>query len=924
MSAITLHQNTDTFLLGGNQPGAPLLNLTKQLNRIGDSMETQNMNILLIAPQEEDYIMMRQLLAEIAGLTPFTGWVYYLEWAGQYDTAKNMIEHNRYDIYLLDATFQHETAEPSMAVAGPSLLQQIKTEVPIILLVDQPESLTFTQIEAADILVKSQLNRPLLERTLHYALERKTRARLEKAQDTLKRWFTNRNSYLTKINQKLRDEMEVRQHAEQDLRESEERYRTLVGNIQDGVVMVQEAKVEFANEAFARMIGYQVKDIIGMKFLSLIAPDDLELIASRYGHLQVKPGVPKEYEFHLLHRDQSTKVMVNINVGAFTYRGKTASIATVKDITVRKFTEEQLRKLSRVVHQSPISIMITDTNGNIEYVNPMFTQTTGYALKEIIGENPRILKSGEHPTEYYEQLWATIASGGTWRGELQNRKKTGQLYWEFATISPISNKSGRATHYLAILEDITERKRVLAELRRHRHHLQELVDERTAELTQVNEKLQQEVEERSRMAEMNRQGRERLRLQYNGIPVPTYTWQRVGRDFVLIDYNDVAAKAPGKIIDFMGKKASEMFADKPDILEDFKQCFLTKKTLRRDAPYQLLTTQEKRHFITSYIFVPPNVVMVHMEDVTHYKETERQLQECRAQLEKLTAARMTEVVSANEKLQVQIDDWREKEQESADTQQIEFKLTDGLVGTWDWNVDTGEMVFSAEWAEMLGYTPEEVKQNIRSWAGLMHLNDIAKVMDNLNSHFAGEIPFYESEHRLKTKSGQWKWILGQGKVVDRDKNGRVLRMTGVHRDISARKMAEEALRRSNAWFQSLIETISDWVWEIDKDMVYTYVSPKVLDILGYTEAEVIGKTMFDFMDPDEGKHFKAVLTRRMVSRKPLIALDNNHRHKNGDLVVLETNGMPFYDEDGLYCGYRGAHQDISGRNNAKGERERAK
>ena len=137
----------------------------------------------------------------------------------------------------------------------------------------------------------------------------------------------------------------------------------------------------------------------------------------------------------------------------------TLLMETVWQISERKRAEGELRKLSRAVEQSPASIVITDPSGAIEYVNPKFVQLTGYSLEEAKGQNPRILKSGEKPSEEYKQLWDLITSGNEWRGEFHNKKKNGELYWEFAVISPIRDEQGTTTHYLAVKEDITERKR---------------------------------------------------------------------------------------------------------------------------------------------------------------------------------------------------------------------------------------------------------------------------------------------------------------------------------------------------------------------------------------------------------------------------------------------------------------------------------
>ena len=119
---------------------------------------------------------------------------------------------------------------------------------------------------------------------------------------------------------------------------------------------------------------------------------------------------------------------------------------------------ERLRQLSRAVEHSPATIVITDTQGCIVYANPKFTELTGYALSEALGQNPRILRHPETPAALYRELWAALTTGHTWRGEFHNLKKNGEAYWEFASISPLTDPQGRVTHYIAVKEDITERK----------------------------------------------------------------------------------------------------------------------------------------------------------------------------------------------------------------------------------------------------------------------------------------------------------------------------------------------------------------------------------------------------------------------------------------------------------------------------------
>ena len=146
--------------------------------------------------------------------------------------------------------------------------------------------------------------------------------------------------------------------------------------------------------------------------------------------------------------------------------------------------------LSQAVEQSPVSIMITDTLGNILFVNPNFTKVTGYEPDDVMNRNPRLLQSGNTSPTEYEQIWATVLSGNVWRGELYNRKKNGEFFWESVSLSPIQDENGVTSSYLAVKEDITERKRAEEELCKLNEELEQRVKQRTAELEEKNVELQ--------------------------------------------------------------------------------------------------------------------------------------------------------------------------------------------------------------------------------------------------------------------------------------------------------------------------------------------------------------------------------------------------------------------------------------------------
>ncbi len=188
-------------------------------------------------------------------------------------------------------------------------------------------------------------------------------------------------------------------------------------------------------------------------------PDDLDRITKwlndclASGKDKLKPN-----EYRLIRKDG--KVIFVHTEGNITYEnGKAVSVfGMCQDISERVQAEKELAKLYAAVTQSPIEIAITDTKGNLQYVNPKFIEITGYSIDEAIGQNPSILKSGEQPDEMYKELWETISSGKTWRGEFHNKKKNSELFWEMASISPLFDEQGKIVNYIKVAEDITERK----------------------------------------------------------------------------------------------------------------------------------------------------------------------------------------------------------------------------------------------------------------------------------------------------------------------------------------------------------------------------------------------------------------------------------------------------------------------------------
>jgi PAS domain S-box-containing protein len=243
------------------------------------------------------------------------------------------------------------------------------------------------------------------------------------------------------------------------------------------------------------------------------------------------------------------------------------------------------------------------------------------------------------------------------------------------------------------------------------------------------------------------------------------------------------------------------------------------------------------------------------------------------------------------------------------------------VGHWDRDLSTGKVRWSDETYRIYGLTPREEDMDMPSFLQVIHPEDRARVDKALGDAIDGVRP-YETVFRVVRPDGSIRWVHGKGEVTFTS-DGRPERIFGTVLDITERKQAEEALRQSEERFRSLVETTSDWVWEMDKDALYTYASPKITDLLGYDPEEVIGKSPFDLMPGDEAERVGALFSEIADSRRPFAGIDNVSLHKDGRRITLETSGVPILDNKGRLSGYRGIDRDISERKRAEQELQEA-
>jgi PAS domain S-box-containing protein len=236
-----------------------------------------------------------------------------------------------------------------------------------------------------------------------------------------------------------------------------------LNSIHEAAFMIDEkARIQYVNDEACRLLGYTRNELFTMDpqdINPLLSP---QCLAGYWNDLKTRGALT--YEGDIKTKD-GRLLPVEINANYLEYLGKSYNLDLVRDITERKQAEQSIRKLSQAVEQSPVSIVITNIEGKIEFVNAKFTQTTGYSFADVLGRTHSVLQSEETSVGEYHRLWETISSGGIWQGEIKNRKKNGELFWERATISPIRDQDNAITHYVAVKEDITERKRLDEQLR---------------------------------------------------------------------------------------------------------------------------------------------------------------------------------------------------------------------------------------------------------------------------------------------------------------------------------------------------------------------------------------------------------------------------------------------------------------------------
>lgn len=252
----------------------------------------------------------------------------------------------------------------------------------------------------------------------------------------------------------------------------------------------------------------------------------------------------------------------------------------------------------------------------------------------------------------------------------------------------------------------------------------------------------------------------------------------------------------------------------------------------------------------------------------------------------------------------------------------ELAINSADLGTWDWDISANTVTFNANWTEMLGYQKDEITHDIDEWRSMISPDDWPEVQKATDMHLDGEIDFFETELRMRRRSGEWKWVLARGRALNRDADGNPLRICGTYLDITRRKEVEKTLWESEARLRTLIDTLPDLVWLKDPDGIYLACNKKFERFFGAEEARIIGKTDYDFVEKELADFFREKDWVAMNTGAPSLNEEEITYADDGSPALLETIKTPMFDPSGRIIGVLGIARDITERKRAEEEREK--
>ena len=653
----------------------------------------------------------------------------------------------------------------------------------------------------------------------------------------------------------------------------------------------------YVNNAFARMHGWNSEDLSG-KHLSIFHNEEQIIhVAQLLKQVQISGGFPAEEVWHIHKDGHPFPTLMSVVTICDENKVPLFLSASLLDITELKIKEQEIRKLNQAIKQSPVSIVVTDLDGNIEYVSPAFFQTTGYTPNEVIGRNTSILKSGKTDPQVYVNLWQTIGRGKPWQGEWINKKKDGEFYWESVSITPILNDKGQLINYLAVKQDITERKKTEKTILELNANLEVKIMERTAELQNANNQLISEIEERKQMG---------AALLAKTIELETFF--NVSLDLMCIsDFSGKFIRVNQAWESVMGYAISDL-VDRyyPDFIhpEDLQNTFEALGSLDKQHPDFTLTHRfkaknESYRLIEWNGAVSGSYIYAAARDITESRRAEEFEYEMLQLSPKLTGISISEINSA---IYLALN-------------RIGQLLGAANVSIYEFDFILGNAVKTHEWGMDSMTSKARVQQVIacsdfpQTYQALLdHKNILVTSIHESPEHLQKEIEFLVSDAGLTLILIPMlvdEEVIGfvglNGVPIRNDSNFKEVNILKVWSSMMAslinNQRKEDLFEQTRRNYEIFFNTIDDFIFVLDKQGNITHCNSAVTNRLGYKMEELAGKSVILVRPPERREEAEQTMVKLLSGEMQICSIPL--MTKTGIQIPVETkvkegfwNGQP--------------------------------
>ncbi|MGQ9843017.1 MAG: PAS domain S-box protein, partial [Spirochaetota bacterium] len=653
-----------------------------------------------------------------------------------------------------------------------------------------------------------------------------------------------------------------RKKAEKALLLSQEQYRILVETATEGIWKIENHVTTYVNHAMAHMLGYTPQEMIGKPIFDFVFEEDIPVLKKRLKEKREK-GLDEVYEDRRKKKDGSELWAIVSEKAIVDEHGNYAgSFAMYSDITERKKAEQKIinqqKQLLDIITYIPDPTLVIDAHGVVIAFNKAMEELTGIKAENIIGKGDY-----EYALPFYgERRPILIDLALHYNDEIA--KKYSYVKKEGNTIiaeTTIDNFKGKKVYLWGKASPLYDS------------------DGNTVGAIETIRDITEKKLDEIAITESEKKFREIFDATTDAIMIDEIT-QNGGR---IIDCNKQAVEMYG-------------YTSKDELLaNDIGQLSANV------YPYTETVAQEK-------IAVALEGQTTTFEWLARKKNGENFWVE--------VSLKRTTIGGEDRVIAVVRDISKRKKAEEAIKEfsnRLQTIIEAVNIGTWEWNVQTGEVIFNEKWANLVGYTLEELSPiSLQTWEVLVHPEDLQKAYELLQKHFDGTLPQYECEIRMKHKNGSWVWMLDKGKVVSWTSDGKPLMMYGTHTDITKLKEAQKALVESAQFIDNVLNTIPVRVFWKDKNLRYLGCNQHFAHDAGFSKPEeVIGKTDYDMVWKKQAELYRHDDTTVMETGVSKIGYEEMQTTPDGNTIWLRTNKVPLNDHEGNIIGILGTYEDIT-------------